>query len=743
MTELGPAGITVTVEDLRDRYSKEITRMISDELESDVDTERLTQVAMALRNTLYWGGKQYVVPRYDGGTGAVEFIPVPDNGNKVKFSACYNIYKSDGIKFIGAVSPRAPNVKALPDDDESQDDISAADKIDGLIRMLRRKWETNRRQKELAHEAWVTGPVFAYQAYVADGHKYGWTEEPEMGVEQVEGPDGGMVEVPQMQGTKRYPNGDVELALYNVLYVTVPPKAEKIQQCEWLRCEFLEHKARLKALYGDALKDYEQFEYDNSSSGSASSERALEAQQTALSFSGENHEWRKSYWRWTRYWIRPNMYVLLKGSVRADDGETSRKLADILTEQFPDGLRIAVVNGKIVEVSEERMDEVWTACRTGLDKRILSDPWGADMIPIQDDENDFRNMAKEIILRSIPKTFVASNLIDRTKISDNDPEIAEVIQVKIAAGEDIRRMMGEMPMARMSDALVPYMNNARERGREISNVTEALFGGGDPSQTYRGEKQRRDQSMMAFAPFFDETQSFWEATYTNGVKQLLRYGTGTVKVPGEDGTGSQLIDLAAISEGGWHVEAEEGMPMSHAEEVDRLLFLLNENNPEIVAKLGVLDPSNAIYLHKYLGLRGFKAPEELARNKAQNDIQRLLAEQPITDVDPLTGETVEKPSIPVDEYEDDPVIFDAIYTDWCLASQGDRDTNPAGYANVRARGKEYRRMAIERQMPPPMPGDGPPPDGGPPPPGGPPPGPPGPPPPMEGKPAPFDTAPPF
>ena len=61
--------------------------------------------------------------------------------------------------------------------------------------------------------------------------------------------------------------------------------------------------------------------------------------------------------------------------------------------------------------------------------------------------------------------------------------------------------------------------------------------------------------------------------------------------------------------------------------------------------------------------------------------------------DPETGQPMEQPSIPPDEFEDDPMIFAGIYRDWCLVSQGDREKNPAGYANVRARGQMYQRKA--------------------------------------------------
>jgi hypothetical protein len=734
VTELGPAPFTLSLEDLLKKHAKAIARMIDDELDGDIETERLTQVAQALRNSMYWQGKQYVVPKFDSDSRTIEFVQASDNGGKVKFNSVYNLFKSDGRKFVGAVSPRAPNVKALPDDDESQDNLSTANNVDGAVRVLRRKWNTNRLQKEIAYHAWVTGPVFGLFSYTADGHRYGWTEEPQIEVET----DETGVDVPTIKGTTRYPKGEVEAHLYSVLYVTIPYKARTLQEAPYLRLEYMEHKAILKGLYGKKLEDKD-FDRIYTEEGSISQEATMRAQHQEVSPSGyDSTQWKDSQWNFSRYWIRPSLFALIKGDVRGEDGEEARKLGELMEEQYPDGIKVVRINGKIVDIVNERLDDVWAACKTGMGDRILSDPWGSSIIPIQDDENDFRNMAKEIILRSIPKTFVDSDLIDRNKIDENDPEIAEIILAKLKPGMPMSERMGLLPMARMPDQLVPYAQNMRERGREIGGVTEALFGGGAPSPTYRGEKQRRDQSMLEFAPFFDETLSFWEQAYSIGIKQWAKYGSGTVTVPGADGQPTSTVDVASLDQPGWHIEAEEGIPMSHAEQVDRLLFLFNENNPEVIEKMELLSPTNSGQVYKMLGLPGFKSSIDSSRIKAQRDIQKLLLEPPVPDIDPMSGQVIgDKPSISADLFEDDPMIFAQLYREWCLVSQGDRDTNPDGYANVVARGMQYQQAANALAMPPPEAGGPPPPDGGAPPPPGPG-GQPPPPPPGEA----FDTGPP-
>jgi hypothetical protein len=713
--EIGPAPFCVSEKDLIEKYEKELLAVIQ-ELDGDIETERITQVAMALRNLLYWNSKQYLVPKYDSGNGTIEFAEARDATGKIRFSAVYNIFQADGVKFVGAVSTRAPNAKAIPDDDESEEDVQMAKNVDGALRYLRRLWDVNRLQKELAFQAWNTGPTFAHTAYNSDGHKYGWTEEPIIEMDSAELAFGEESPVPRVVGSERYPKGGVELHFYNCLYVTIPFRSKKLADCAWLRCEYLEHKAILRGLY--ECLDEERFERFDQSVGQR---ETLEAQERESSPSGEaGLNWNRNRWHYARYWIRPSLFSLVN-----ENGElVTRKLSRVLEEQFPDGLRIVIVNGKIVEVEQERLDDVWAVCKTGKGDHILGDAWGSNLIPIQDGINDLNNFGMEIVLRSIPKTMVSSELFDLGQMEQADPDVCEYIRVKLQAGVPLANMIAPFPTSRMPDQLMPFANYQRAMSREIGQVNEALSGGGVPSNTFRGEKMRRDQSMMAFAPWFDESQGFWEKVYTNGIRQWAKYGTGAVKVAGEDGKAAQWIDPAMLETGGWHVEAEEGLPMSHAEEVDRFLFLLNENNPEVAAKLGLLAPTNSGHVYKMLGLSGFRSPDELVRHKCEIDIQRLLKEPPVPNVDPMTGMEIGPPlpSIPVDEAVDKPfALFAEIYRDWCMVSQEtDLLENPQGYANVRARLEEYERLDRELAMMMEPPPEGGPPPLGPPPPGAPP-----------------------
>ena len=365
MTELGPAPFTITEQDLLGKYEEKLLQVI-DELDGDVEHERIAQVATAMRNLLYWQAKQYLVPRYDSNNRTIEFAEATDTSGKVRFSSIYNIYAADGVKFVGAVASRAPNAKALPDDDESEQDIEMAKNVDGALRYLRRQWDVNRLQKELAYQSWNTGPTYALTSYVADGHKNGWTEEPVIDVEETDIGMGETVPTPQVKGTRRFPRGSVELSLWNVLYVTHPFKAKKLSDCPWLRLEYMEHKALLKSLYPSLTDE----KFDRHDRGGASQLDSLEAQEREASPTSQTPaNWSKNKWRYARYWIRPAYYSLIKGEIGGfedENGDTeTRRICECLEEQYPDGIRVVAVNGKLVEIIHERLDDVWSVFKTG------------------------------------------------------------------------------------------------------------------------------------------------------------------------------------------------------------------------------------------------------------------------------------------------------------------------------------------------------------------------------------------
>ena len=189
---------------------------------------------------------------------------------------------------------------------------------------------------------------------------------------------------------------------------------------------------------------------------------------------------------------------------------------------------------------------------------------------------------------------------------------------------------------------------------------------------------------------------------------------------------SAVVNQAMLQETGWHVEAEESLPMTFAERSERMAQLATEN-PQLAGQVGMGHPMNIPKVHQMFGVEDFYQPGENEREKMMEVIQQLLNEEPVLEstpqIDPATGAPVidqmtgmpavtmqERPSIMPDEFEDrDHTLCGEIIRSWTNSKVGRvaRKAKPRGYDNVVLYGKLHDMMA----MPPPMPGPAPGPDG--------------------------------
>lgn len=734
MQTLGPAEEQPDKATLLAQLSAPIKNLVKEDIDSDVEPERLLQVAVALRNELYWRGKQYLklATRNDGSLGYTPIgTPLPgENDNQNAFSYVFNIMRADGKKYAAVIGQRAPHVKAVPEDPENEDHNQRAREANAVFQYLKTLWAADRRQKEVARHLWRTGPVFSYTPYVSDGDKYGYTEQPKIELVPTKvGPDqydcincgaqtpgaapdpnapppncqqcsqplspeafrpAETVQQPQQVGTEQFPKGNVELHLYTILDVTISAHAKSIEECEYLAAEYDEHVAKLIKLFATAATDAtpqeqdrcaklrELLRSDNADTGTSAAKSLASDAKEILQSNIAMRNSRKNMARFSRYWLRPFMFELVR----------DKAVRETLQKNYPDGLKLSMVAGEVVDLENEKMDDVWAVFKTASDEKILTDPACADIIPVQNILNHFYNMGTETILRGIPKTIVDSQLLDRKSLEESEPNVAEIIFTK-SGGGDISKMMAQLPVARMSDQMMPFADSIRALSRELDGVTEALSGGGGvDNETWRAAEMRKNQALMQLGPDYDEIQRGWEKTYENGTRQLARYGSGTIKVKEEGSDTSQIVDLAALAEDGWHAEANEGIPMSYAEETDRLLFLINQNQPVIQEKLELFNDLNLERTQQLLGLRGFKSARLMEIRATQAVIKELLQSAPLKTTDPMTGQPSTQPSIPPNQFADDHILRSQFIRIWLNSEAGQKEyhQNREGWENVQAYG---------------------------------------------------------
>lgn len=687
-----------------EELKKALAKLVKEEIESEDDIERLTAINKARRNQQFMKGNQFLSPKWNA-DGTADFASVlagegESDGTQARFAYPINITRGDGLKYISVVGQRVPNVIAVADDVDDNASVQNARKANITVRAQSRKWKAPTKQKVLAYNQWTTAPTYGLTTYVADEHKYGITEEPIIEEQEQIGPDGIPTSVPIQTGTEKYPNGDVELHLFNCLYVTHPFAAKSIEDCGYLTIRYQEDKAKLLALYRGKIGDIDRDGSEPEGSGTAAQTTADDAMDASFSPAGVGKPKRKNMWSYGRTWLRPYKFELLKDA----------PLREQCKAMFPDGVKLVMLGDKVIDLVPEKMDDVLAVCKTATDENILSDPICEDSIPIQRAVNDIVGLAVETVLRGIPKTLIEAGLLDRQAIKNNEAVVGEIVEIlRHPTGRKLEDALARLPMSEFSPQLPAILNLLRAWGQDINGIRPELTGGGQPTNTFREAKQRKDQAMMQLQPHYNEIQRFWERVHENGVRQLARFGSGTLKSKSEGsefGAETEVVEIADLVAEGWHCEAEEGIPMTFAEESSMLKELLTTLPPEVQQALGLLDPLNIPQVHRLLmPLAGFKIPQENELQKIEGQIKELLEMVPIEEIDPMTGQPlgVFRPSIPADSFEDDHLFVVEVIKKWCNSPRGVkmRKENPEGYENVKAFGEAHMGMI----PPPPMPGE--------------------------------------
>lgn len=717
-------------EDPIEALKEPLKTLVDEQIRQPVESDRLAIIRTVRRNLMFGKGEQFLVPKFDAETGVADWAPVEstlDQEEQKKIRFCYpiNITRGDGQKFKAVVGNRPPNTKCVADDIEDNQLVQRARRGDAAKQILHKQWDAVSVQKELADNQWYTGPTFGHIGYVADGDRFGYSEEPNIGTEmQLQEPgqyncsncgarhpepmcacgappeaqfkeDDKYAPVPVELGPPtRYANGAVELTIYNALHITVPFEAKALKECGFLICDEVLHKAPLLALYRKQLKGAD--DEDNKTAGRASSTAAAEAQYATQSPGESGRTMRSGYWMYSRVWLRPFMYELLPKAIR----EQCR-------QQFPSGMKIVFVGDTLVEIVEEKIDDHWAVCKSGMSEYIMGDPLCADAIDIQKALNDFFNLAIETVLRAIPRSIADRSLLDWNAFQNADALPAEVIPTAQPQVGDLSRMIGKLPTAEFSPQLTALAEMLRAYGQDISGIRPEIYGGGEIANTFREAKQRKDQALMQLQPAFAQMQRFWEDVDQIGVKEWARCGCDTVRkqsagsVFSED---TEEFDVAELSEGGVHFEADEGYPMSYAEEVAQMEMALQQYQPPTQELLGLMDPLSVPRIHQLLGMRGIKAPLADEVERVESIIRRLIEEEPVEQLDPMTGMPtgIFMPSIEPDPVTDNPSLYSMLGRKWLISPRGMKlqQSKPAAYQNVYA--WTQAQMAA---VPPPMPAE--------------------------------------
>ena len=522
------------------------------------------------------------------------------------------------------------------------------------------------------------------------------------------GPDG--MPMPAVTGEQSYANGDAEIRTYSILEVSHDWDAKEVDECSFFDLELMRSKWELLAQFSgqpgtdeegnatweagplDEYRDTEPPDNDRS----ASSVTAAEAIEAVTVPSGIGRTKKPGFWRWKESWRKPALFEAI----------TDKAARKIFKEHFPHGLYVARVGSKTVDIDDRAVAEEWTACRVGRGEKIIDRPLGADGLPIQRAINDLLGIAIETVLRAIPQTLMDSQLIDRESYNKREAVPSEVILATMTGPGSLSDRIAQMPVGRLSDQNMPLMQAFRAFMQEIPGIRPELSGGGAPTQTYREAKQRKDQALQQLSPQADEMRYAAECIATILVKLRAKYGSGTVKAQrkGAYGIETDVADIAALRDSGWHVEADDNFPMTLSDRRDNVWSLLKEAPPELVKALELLDPMNIAQTLELFQMGGYECSIADQKAKTIHDIQALLQEQPMPGPPGPDGKPTNLPSIQPDKYDDAGLVSNFM-AKWLRSQTGQKAkiSNSGGFDNVEASYEAYAALAAPPLPPPPPP----------------------------------------
>ena len=731
MIDLGAAQGITDPQEILDLSKEKLRAALSLYVDEDTEPERISAYRKARRNDFYWRGIFEIAPHRVGGD-IVDFTtigtPVSSRGKRRRETPYnFNIIRGDFIKAIAVVGSKAPDVNAIADDADSEDSLEVARRAMVTGRKLRNQWKVDQIQQELMLDLSITTTTFIYTPWEVDGNKYGWTEEPEYDSsdESVGEPGYNCVgcgndtpvdeavssgtcsncgrphtpedyqepkaAVPKVTGTKRYPNGGVGCYVRNIFTTSTAFFIHDLKEAEWLKDEYETTPSAVIEMFPKISKQILE------SAAQGNSDYGTEVRESVSSEDGIRRS-RANNVKFTRYWLRPSFLNNLRDDKVGEGDDNEQSLCDLLRNRFPRGLRVTMVNGEIMDLFEESIDDCWTAVKPTVSKYMYCDPLCHDTIPIQDLTNRTGNIAVQTLLRALPLTFVDSDLIDREYWKNNEPLEAEVLPVKNQGGRPMADRMGQLPMARFSDQMAPWMASVSQMRRENNGISLELFGGGGGSQTAHEAEIKKQQALMQLRITYNNTREGHAEFTEKGVRMYARYAPGQLQGDPEEGilgpVPGKMVDIADLDDGKFHFEPDDGMPRTFEDEREDYRQMVSGPNaapPALQHAVGLDHPVNLDKVQRFFGLPNGYYPGKDERIKLGKIVQQLLQGQPGQDG---------SPSVPIDSWDDHPLMA-GLMSAWLNSDAGasERETNMGGFSNCVAYWTAHNTAANPQQPP--------------------------------------------
>lgn len=189
MTNVTPADPTqgLSREELLKLVKPSLKSLIDEQIDQDIDPERVRMMLEAREANLYWKGDQYHALALEGnevnfsGIGSpYSSLNVDDLGEDTeKYDTTVNHYRGFGKKFVSLIGSAPPSIHIEPDNPEDEAASENAEQAESTIRVFEAWWNRTRLHRRICLGLWKSNTMFGYVQHLADAARFGTRKEPE------------------------------------------------------------------------------------------------------------------------------------------------------------------------------------------------------------------------------------------------------------------------------------------------------------------------------------------------------------------------------------------------------------------------------------------------------------------------------------------------------------------------------------------------------------------------------------
>lgn len=733
-------GVSVTSEpagaaqQFTDQQIQDAIRAMVDAVKTETNAEYKQAVERVSEARAFWHGVQNGYFSQEDGVwvdAIRQFVPSED---EEVFDYVVNLYRANGEIILAALTQAGvPETQFLPEDPRQPKDLDAAREYSNAVDYIERQPWFNKGKKYIRIQwlGFTDGLWLAYVRHVKD-FRFGtiYRDDTRMQSQEIQpagyqcascgkftpGQPGGAIcqqclnplaaesyqeavsiDMPKVVGQIPVPKGRELVNIYGVLEARLPKNADEIDECPWAGIEEEVPVASLRAAFTEK-SDEIQPGYGVSDAEWAAQAREASKAPTGVTAGGPQNQ-TVTFGRW---WLRAAQFFMVADkAMRAE-----------LLKRFPEGCVIELAGNTVLALRPENMDDHLTLEHPCAGDGMYKPGSGDSFIDVQYMSNDAVNLQQEAMGKSAMPPVYRDALLVSAEGQTKRRRPGEDVPVTVPPGKQLSQCVFQPQFKESSSTVRETIEQAMQSGEFLLGAMPALAGGSEENiRTARGYAQAKGQALQRLGIIYGAANRFIGKTRYLMARSLIKSRSDDISyaVPGRQGeafTSRQV--LVGEKEGNCQVylETSEQMPASWDQKAAAIDKMLNSGNEALLA--WITSPQNLEIVAEALGVPELEIPGRNERNRVLRTIMQLLEQQPVMlPAAPIPGQQPEmalppepQPSIPLDDFLDDPAFVMQTVREWAISDNGVRESqvNQAGYANVIAYGRAAQKIVVMQQQ---------------------------------------------